>query len=585
MKVYSTRREVSFLMHSLGLDLGVPVEDIDWVKTSIECSGIPATALLLHRYNSNYMECLESKTLGQTLRSGCEEIPPGFLSKFRNTSPTAESINAIRQFCLFLSKVKDVGEKIAPSEVLNEFVAYCEKDDNLPELDFTNSTLQLAKSRIRFILDGCDIGYGRFGPGSVNNAEFADRYSSSWRSTDCGMRNGLFHNHDHFVASLNRCAPNTHWDFFAPMRHNRSEFLLVPKDIRGHRTICRETVESMYHQQGIRRSMEKSITSHPLGKGISFIDQSQNAQLALTSSVTKEFATIDLKDASDRISYSLVSFLFKGTAIWDEMIKCRSTQVFYGDASHNLRKWAPMGSAICFTTLALVVHALIKSAFALAGHAGAECYVFGDDIIVPSSLYLVAVAALEAGGLTVSMTKSFVNSHFRESCGMDAYEGVDVTPVRLRYMPTLHSFRLASLASYCSTIHQLYHKKYYRAAQYLTALVCTYASCDGGRILPGTLLDPYLTAPEALMLPVQYKKRRMVYGVPHAVVKAIFVEDRKIQSRETDIDLFYRSVSPGLTPRGHVNSVEEPITGKIDYSRTSVRNVRLIARKVNYPIG
>jgi hypothetical protein len=59
-------------------------------------------------------------------------------------------------------------------------------------------------------------------------------------------------------------------------------------------------------------------------------------------------------------------------------------------------------------------------------------YVYGDDIIVPSEWYHLAVEGLTLSGFAVNDAKSFYRGPFRESCGGDYLNGKDVVPVRLR---------------------------------------------------------------------------------------------------------------------------------------------------------
>jgi hypothetical protein len=58
--------------------------------------------------------------------------------------------------------------------------------------------------------------------------------------------------------------------------------------------------------------------------------------------------------------------------------------------------------------------------------------VFGDDIAVHSRYFDAVCSGLEIHNLKVNRVKSFSKGNFRESCGLDAFKGVDVTPLRLR---------------------------------------------------------------------------------------------------------------------------------------------------------
>jgi len=64
-----------------------------------------------------------------------------------------------------------------------------------------------------------------------------------------------------------------------------------------------------------------------------------------------------------------------------------------------------------------------------------DVHVFGDDLIVPSDYVHQVIGALESADLKVNVNKSFVDGYFRESCGVDAFKGVNVTPTRIKKLP------------------------------------------------------------------------------------------------------------------------------------------------------
>jgi hypothetical protein len=58
--------------------------------------------------------------------------------------------------------------------------------------------------------------------------------------------------------------------------------------------------------------------------------------------------------------------------------------------------------------------------------------IFGDDIIIPVDHVDRTIGLIEAVGFKVNSQKSYVKGPFRESCGVDCYSGVNVTPVRVK---------------------------------------------------------------------------------------------------------------------------------------------------------
>jgi hypothetical protein len=209
----------------------------------------------------------------------------------------------------------------------------------------------------------------------------------------------------------------------------------VPKDSRGPRLICVHPAEAVWIQQGCRRNLERAIvaTSSPCYGSINFRDQGVNGRLALKSSIDRELVTLDLKEASDRMSCELVRHLF-GDYAYSKLSCSRATSVrLLDERCIPLRKWAPMGNALTFPVQSLVFYSLVRSG--IRCRYGVNCtdiYVFGDDILFPRKFYDGAVSALVRGGLVPNMNKTFRHGFFRESCGVDAFKGTNVTPHRLR---------------------------------------------------------------------------------------------------------------------------------------------------------
>jgi hypothetical protein len=243
----------------------------------------------------------------------------------------------------------------------------------------------------------------------------------------------------------------------APCADPEARVCLVPKDSRGPRIISCEPAELMYIQQGLMRKLYKVIETHPLTRGqINFSDQSVNKELARTSSMKNDLATLDLSDASDRVSLSLVRRVFPPN--WLEALEaCRSEYTVLPDGRRvKLNKFAPMGSSCCFPVEALVFWACAQAALRISSgdRQPRTVYVYGDDIIIPSTYAEVVIQGLELVGLKVNKDKCFVDGPFRESCGGDYYLGVDVTPIRLRKAFGLSGTRLESTADFLNLIIQ-----------------------------------------------------------------------------------------------------------------------------------
>lgn len=316
--------------------------------------------------------------------------------------------------------------------------------------------------------------------------------------------------------------------FYASVEHMRlvadsvktgeplARVILVPKDSRGPRLISAEPKELQYLQQGVMRELVRLVENHPLTKwSVFFTNQRPNHIAALLGSSRgvsdDSYATLDLKDASDLVSLELVRLLFPDHVL-RALEACRSvgTVMPNGDVL-MLRKHAPMGSAVCFPVMALCIWALVaashttvialdpwlrrrKTLRELEG-----IHVYGDDLIVPIGLADTAIAVLERFGLRLNPHKCCINGFFRESCGVDAYRGENVTPLRI----SMDWETSSAQQQYCSYID--YANSLGRAGYYLTGLLLARRVMDS---FPGTpsvsaipyedapaLLDEYFTAP------------------------------------------------------------------------------------------
>jgi len=217
-----------------------------------------------------------------------------------------------------------------------------------------------------------------------------------------------------------------------------AKVVLVPKDSRGPRLISCEPLEYQWIQQGLRQSLERAIDACPLTHGrINFRNQAINRDLALRGSKGEPWVTLDMKDASDRVSTALVKQLFP-----EPWLRCLlasrtpATRLPSGEV-HQMRKFAPMGSSLCFPVESLVfwslsIAAIMRTHGLTASQASTLLYVFGDDLIVRREVYATVLQHLPFVDLKFNENKCCVAGSFRESCGCDAYKGVDVTPLRVK---------------------------------------------------------------------------------------------------------------------------------------------------------
>lgn len=217
-----------------------------------------------------------------------------------------------------------------------------------------------------------------------------------------------------------------------------AEVLFVPKDSRGPRVISKEPMHALRGQMAYF-DWATDVLSRSTSGRIQFSDQTQNQNLAELSSKTREFATLDLKDASDRVSFVLITELFRNTRAPRYFINQFRTShaKLPSGGVRRIAKLAGMGSGLTFPTMALLIHLSVCSyVSALTGKpyetVAKRVHVYGDDLIVPTTWTGHAKAALKMSGLKVNEDKSFYRGFFRESCGADYFKGNNIVPVRLK---------------------------------------------------------------------------------------------------------------------------------------------------------
>lgn len=264
--------------------------------------------------------------------------------------------------------------------------------------------------------------------------------------------------------------------------HNVAEakIVLVPKDSRGPRVISCEPLEVQWIQQGLGNKIRDHLEQHRLTRGhVNFTDQSVNRRLALEGSKTHEWVTLDMKEASDRVSIELVNTIFGSMPdLTQALYACRSEVTRLPDGrKHEMRKFAPMGSNLCFPVEAFIFYSLsvaaIMHVYGVSRFvARRSVYVYGDDIIVRSKYYAAVLQWLPEFGLMFNTDKCCVAGSFRESCGCDAYGGIDVTPLRLKSTwSSRDRLDARTMASYVGFAAQLRTRGYGRAYQQIKTMV------------------------------------------------------------------------------------------------------------------
>lgn len=268
-------------------------------------------------------------------------------------------------------------------------------------------------------------------------------------------------------------------DFKEPDAERPVRVISVPKTPDKPRIISIEPTCMQYMQQGIARSLKRAVDSSYLEQLIGTTYQEPNQLLAERGSLDGSLATLDLSEASDRVSNLLVLTLFAGFPhLSDGVQACRSqTADVPGHGVLTLNRFASMGSALCFPVESMVFLTIVMlglhEAYGLAPTRSSvrsfvgSVRIYGDDIIIPVDAVDHVMAALTRYGSKVNASKSFWTGRFRESCGKEYYAGSDVTICRVRRKLPTSREGVSEVVSAVEFRNNAYRRGLWKTARFL----------------------------------------------------------------------------------------------------------------------
>lgn len=259
-----------------------------------------------------------------------------------------------------------------------------------------------------------------------------------------------------------------------------AQMRLAPKTQKAPRIIAKEPTANMWCQQLVRDYLETNVDQCFLRDVIHFRNQSYNRDGALEASLTSTHWTVDLSDASDRVSLWLVERLLRSNKSLLAALHASRSRILRvprkgGDVLLKMKKFAPQGSATTFP-LQSIIYSIIALASVLYARgwsvstatlklAAKEVLVFGDDTIIPADAGERYVEMLTYLGFFVNPSKTYGTGRFRESCGCEAYAGVDVTPAY--YVTRFTESSPSSIASVVECSNNFYKKGFWHTAAWL----------------------------------------------------------------------------------------------------------------------
>jgi hypothetical protein len=434
------------------------------------------------------------KAVVKSFRTGSLEVPTAFAVKKGTSLPklfsglmkeiyTDEgklkehfdiaSVTEVRQLCELAYKL-DIGySKEADAAVIDGFIDVERSIRSFQSSMFQSRLCELATDLVEHIFkdfDPKDI-VPRHGPGNVATREKGiEKWNTRIRYEQLHQQ---FPYYEYFVVR-GKCLYDRRKWFLSLEKRDRgcARVTLVPKDSRGPRLISLEPLEYQFIQQGLWRSIHSLLRNHPFTQGhVNFRDQRVNQTLAMLGSYYDSWATLDMKDASDRVSLQLVRTLFsKVPRLLRALEATRSAGTELPDGTCvQLWKFAPMGSALCFPIESIVHYVLCVASIMMQDNcsmweAKDGVFVYGDDLIVMPRHAPGVMEDLESVGLKFNRDKCFLSGPFRESCGVDCLKGHNTAPVRWRKPWPSNQRDAASLEALSDFASLLYTRCYVRAA-------------------------------------------------------------------------------------------------------------------------
>ena len=263
-----------------------------------------------------------------------------------------------------------------------------------------------------------------------------------------------------------------------------SRLIAVPKTQKGPRLIAAEPTSQQWAQQTLKDFLSAKVAETPIRHSISFQDQTPNQDFARSASRSGSHWTIDLSSASDCVSCWLVERIFRRNLPLLEHLHAARTRWLVNEITsepkyHMIRKFAAMGAATTFPIQTIIY--TIVCVGAMLDELGLEptsdniasmsrqVRVFGDDIVVPSAVGHSVVEVLTYLGFQVNQSKTFGTGRFRESCGVECFDGYDVTPAY--FLDFYDKSRSTTIATTVETSNNFFKKGFWATAEWLKSTI------------------------------------------------------------------------------------------------------------------
>lgn len=284
----------------------------------------------------------------------------------------------------------------------------------------------------------------RFGPGKAQGQPGTLDYEKLIAQPSCTEEFlpyavALISESDCWLDALNQGTSPDPFECFEGVYTSRFEVTLVqgdtnsmvPKNAKTHRGIRAQPGLNVFAQLGLGNM----IRSRLLDRGLDLNTQKKNQELAQKGSLRgSSFVTLDLKSASGHISKGLVHTLFEDSRRWLHAMELCRTHLqlpHKGSEYVPLHSYSAMGNGFTFELESLIFWTAVRVCRRTANDSS-PYVVHGDDIVCGKETAELLIPLLEFLGFPLNKSKSFLEGPFRESCGADYLDGINIRPIYLR---------------------------------------------------------------------------------------------------------------------------------------------------------
>lgn len=570
------------------------LRDLKTITQRVDDEGISFLTISLANYGKDFQKSLDLQFVDPSLfkgflkRGALPQLFGGLLGLiFDKVSgvllddPNIDAISGIHQITSMFSKIRI---ECSVGRTHKAFESYVKSDADIREWDkdFTGE-LRNEFSRTSAILFASVFNEmsrlivnselkPKHGPGAT-----AERLSSNKKYTAM-----------HWTSRLEGVFPHIEWiypnylsaleepfgdvDIREPGAETPVRVISVPKTLKTPRIIAIEPTCMQYMQQAIWLAflplLERDRMVSPM---IGFSDQLPNREMAKKGSRDGSLATLDLSEASDRVSNQHVLELFRPWRPLSEAVQAtRSRKAdIPGFGVKRLARFASMGSALCFPVESMVFLTVVFMGIArelnkpvtaeLINEYRDSVRVYGDDIIVPVHFAESVASTLHLLGYKVNANKSFWTGKFRESCGGDYYDGQWITPIRVRRVLPQQRQQSDEVVSTVSLRNQLYKAGYWKTVRLLDNLL---EEILGG-VYPA-VSETSNAVGKHTFLPLEGE--RMCPSLHRPMVKAYVKKDKprpdRLEGYGALMKFFLKSGDMPIS-EGHLITAGRPLTSRI----------------------